>query len=331
MEVTVTASQGPLRSLPAKLEALLDGCGCTLLRWEKKRIRLLKHELEELISEYLMEPSDVGSPALCCEFWVNEVTELAYDIDDCVDMLRHEHADGSKITRLWKKLRKKLNPLLWLTDDISEFRDRLKRAIQRHKDFYLDRWTLKPGLLPDEHLLPLRPLDGEAAGLVGIDSSVEMLSGWLADSEGHRLRVVAIVGVSGIGKTTLAKELYRKLRGQFECWAFVRASRKPDVRKLLTDLLSQVRRHQPVDAYKASDLIHEIRAHLRYKKYFIIVDGIWPPSTWHVISDAFPDGDRGSRVLVTTEVDGVAQSCCGIDTTTKSLFTGGPKPVYTVV
>ena len=36
-----------------------------------------------------MEPSDVGYPALSIEYWVNELAELAYDIDDCVDKLVH--------------------------------------------------------------------------------------------------------------------------------------------------------------------------------------------------------------------------------------------------
>lgn len=100
MDVTVTASQGPLRSLPKKLEALLlllDGSKCTLLpKGDKKRIRLLKSELEQLISDYLMEPSDVGYPALSIAFWVTELAELAYDIDDYVDKLVHRYHDGKK-------------------------------------------------------------------------------------------------------------------------------------------------------------------------------------------------------------------------------------------
>ena len=311
MEVTVTASQGPLRSLPKKLEALLlllDGSKCMPLEGDRKRIRLLKSELEQLISEYLMEPSDVGYPALSIEYWVNELAELAYDIDDCVDKLVHRYIDGkkpspsfliiavlfyelfevqgiffwiliqndwwlnscipftgSKITHICNKLREKLNPLRWLTNDFSEFRDRLRRAIQRYRNFHLDRWTFKPGILSDPPLLPL--LDTGAPGLVGLDSSVEVLSGLLGDNEGARLKVVAIAGLGGVGKTTLAKEVYSKLRGQFECHAFVGASRRPDMRKLLTNLLLQVRRSQPVDTYEVTDLINEIRAHLRYRKY----------------------------------------------------------------
>ncbi|XP_039805119.1 disease resistance protein RGA5-like [Panicum virgatum] len=139
-----------------------------LLKGDKKRIYLLKSELERLISEYLMEPSDVGYPALSIEYWVNELTELAYNIDDCVDKLVHRYIDGSKITHICNRLREKLNPLRWLTNDFSEFRDRLRRAIQRYRNFHLDRWTFKPGILSDPPLLPL--LDSGAPGLVGLDS-----------------------------------------------------------------------------------------------------------------------------------------------------------------
>jgi hypothetical protein len=65
-------------------------------------------------------------------------------------------------------VREKLNPLRCLSndiyeffsysDDISEFRARLKSAIQRYRNFHLDRWTPKPGILSDEHPPLLQPL-----------------------------------------------------------------------------------------------------------------------------------------------------------------------------
>lgn len=178
---------------------------------------------------------------------------------------------GSKIKRICNNLKEKLNPLRWLYNDISESRERLKWTIELYRDVRLDGWTSKPRILSDEHPALLPQQGTRALGLVGLDSSVETLSGLLADNEGgirgKLKKVVAIAGMAGVGKTTLAKELYSKLRGQFECCAFVWASRWPDMRKLLTDLLLQVRRHQPVDAYEVTDLIDKIRAHLRCRKY----------------------------------------------------------------
>jgi adenylylsulfate kinase-like enzyme len=63
------------------------------------------------------------------------------------------------------------------------------------------------------------------------------------DAEGgpvHQLMVLSIVGFGGLGKTTLANEIYRKLEGKFQCRAFVSASQKPNVRKILRTILSQV-------------------------------------------------------------------------------------------
>ena len=57
-------------------------------------------------------------------------------------------------------------------------------------------------------------------------------------------------------------------------------------------------------------------------RYFIIIDDLWPSSTWHIFNAAFPDGDHGSRILVTTEVDSVAQEWC--DHNLKCVFNMEP-------
>uniref|UniRef100_A0A0E0BM88 Rx N-terminal domain-containing protein n=1 Tax=Oryza glumipatula TaxID=40148 RepID=A0A0E0BM88_9ORYZ len=102
---------------------------------------------------------------------------------------------------------------------------------------------------------------------VGIDAAMNKIEDWLTDGEQYKnLKVVSIVGVGGIGKTTLANELYRKLRRQFQCRAFVRTSHKTDMRRLLINILSQVRPHQPPDNWKVHSLISSIRTHLQNKR-----------------------------------------------------------------
>ena len=55
-----------------------------------------------------------------------------------------------------------------------------------------------------------------------------------------KLKVVPIAGCGGLGKTTLAKQVYDTIKGQFSCSAFVSVSRTPDVRKILIHISSGV-------------------------------------------------------------------------------------------
>jgi thymidylate kinase len=95
---------------------------------------------------------------------------------------------------------------------------------------------------------------------------MEKLGEWLTGDAERTLRVVSIVGLGGVGKTTLAKELYRRIDSQFECRAFARTSQKPDMRDLLSSILLQVRPERPPDASESCNLIDTIRAHLQHKK-----------------------------------------------------------------
>ncbi|CAN6342344.1 unnamed protein product [Urochloa humidicola] len=87
-----SVSLGVIRSLPAKLERLLSPEADQWLRLrngEKNKIRLLKDRLQELIDNYLVEPSNVEAPASTARCWLKEVRELSYDIDDFLDELAH--------------------------------------------------------------------------------------------------------------------------------------------------------------------------------------------------------------------------------------------------
>ncbi|TVU23467.1 hypothetical protein EJB05_25836, partial [Eragrostis curvula] len=317
MEAPVSVSLGVIRSIPAKLERLLspeDGHGLRLRKGEKNKIRRLKAHLQELIDKYLMEPSEGELPASTVRCWVKEVRELSYDIDDFLDELIHGlHADGvsknfrGKIT----SLREGLSRSRWVAGETSRFMTRLEEAIQRHKRYNLDKHQIGRSVRTNWDEYPIPPLYGvEAARLVGIDRSMEKLSEWLTGDGERALTVVSIVGFGGIGKTTLATELYRKLGRQFECRAFARSSHKPDIRMLLTSILFQVRGHQVPDDLELCNLTDTIRAHLRHKKYIIIIDDLWDSSTWDIVHRAFPDDKCYSRVLTTTEFDMVAQRCC---------------------
>lgn len=152
--------------------------------------------------------------------------------------------------------------------------------------------------------LPMPALESE---LLGIGVAKEKLASLLLGLDGEKqLKVVSIVGFAGLGKTTLAMEVYRQTREAFECHATAIVSRNPNIKQLLQHILSQVRQepNSPQDSEEMSlepeQLIAEIREHLQYKRYLILLDDMWESSL--EIKRAFHDNNCGSRIIMTTRI-----------------------------
>jgi hypothetical protein len=280
MEAAVSVSLGVIRFLPAKFERLLSPAADhgRLHTKEKDKIRLLRDRLQQLMDKlFLMDPSSsseleapTSSSAARC--WAKEVRELSYDIDDFLDSFIHRlHGTAADDNRgKIARFREGLSRSRWVAGETSRFRARLEGAIQRHKRYNLDKLQRRPvpTVDSDEPQIPRLYRGGGAhRRLFGIDSSMEKLQEWLlAGDGGQRLRVVSVAGPGGIGKTTLAKELYCKLGRRFDCRAFARSSHKPDMRRLLTSILLQVRRHQPPNDLELGNLAETIRSYLQHKQ-----------------------------------------------------------------
>ncbi|KAF6993125.1 hypothetical protein CFC21_010058 [Triticum aestivum] len=338
MEAPISASQGAMRSLPGKLELLLSGPKQGLRAEEKNKLRFLQADLQGLIDNYLFEPSEVESPASTASFWMKDVRDMSYDIDDFIYELTNvgdatvarisvvQKSPRVKISRFPEKLKRRQ----WISDEISGFRTRVKEAIQRHKA-YLGGCRWQPSssgeLGEHQHSAP-SPCCQAAIRLIGMDSSIKQLCGWLANDGQPEHKVASIVGTGGVGKTTLAREVYSKLRGQFECRGFVRIHRKPNMKMHLASILSQVRRHQISDACEVHKLIFEIKAHLQDKTYIIVIDNLWASSTWDIINHALPKGNCCSRILATTEVEAIAQTCADTSKYMPSKKESNPKYIF---
>jgi disease resistance protein RPM1 len=113
----------------------------------------------------------------------------------------------------------------------------------------------------------------DASRLVGIDQPKQEVILFLTKEDGgtssQQPKVVSIVGIGGIGKTTLANLVYQELKDQFQCRAFLSVSRNPDMAKILRTILSQVtgQRYCETEAGSIQQLIMEINDFLRTKRY----------------------------------------------------------------
>ncbi|XP_048554083.1 disease resistance protein RGA5-like isoform X2 [Triticum urartu] len=270
----ISASMGALGSLPGKLDALKDS--------------ELMDEIRKLVSR-LLKLSKPQDPRHAARIWMNEARELSYEMVNCVD------ADAD-----------------WIDKMSRIFKPRVKEANGRYDRYKLESVRSRAAVLA----IPMVVGDGGRkpdllVGLHANGGAFETLRKNLIDRD-EQLKVLSVVGVGGIGKTTVAKELWREHKPghHFRCRAFVRTAKKPDMRRILRSILAQVRPDQPPDANEVHELIHDINEHLKHKRYFIIIDDLWDTSVWDVAARAFPKGNDGSRIITTTEIEDVALACC---------------------
>jgi hypothetical protein len=135
----------------------------------------------------------------------------------------------------------------------------------------MQRYKIDDCISPTTGIIPVDPRMSatykDAAELVGMDGPKKNLLCWLADSQ-RNLKVVSIVGFGGVGKTTLAKQVYDEIGGQFSCKAFVSVSQRPDLTRLLSGLQLKLGMKEESSPHcEVQDIIDSLRGHLTHNRY----------------------------------------------------------------
>jgi hypothetical protein len=245
---------GPLL---AKLHQLLDSYEYQLPKPlpPREQIEHLITVLEEIYA-LLADLSREQAPSTMAKLWMDEVRDLSYEVEDYIDKTTHRHYDaGEEI------------PFDSEVEEFSTHVEQANDARARYDRYVRGRWASNPSFMVYGRA-HVPTLSGEAAGLVGMGDLGSKLISWLRDDAEQLKKVVPILGPAGVGKTTLAQEVYRQIGGHFDCRAFVQASQTPDTRRLLRSMISQVQRHEQLPyAYTVQDLKDKLRGHLQRKRY----------------------------------------------------------------
>ncbi|KAK4371192.1 hypothetical protein RND71_010667 [Anisodus tanguticus] len=145
--------------------------------------------------------------------------------------------------------------------------------------------------------------------VVGFEDEASLIIGRLTRGP-VQLDTVSIVGMPGLGKTTLAKKIYNDnyVANYFYIRAWCCISQQHNRRQLLLDILSQVTKisNRLTDTMSDGDLADKLRKCLMRKRYLIAIDDIWTIEAWDDLSGSFPDDDCGSRILLTSRLQDVA-------------------------
>ncbi|KAF3456664.1 hypothetical protein FNV43_RR01318 [Rhamnella rubrinervis] len=152
--------------------------------------------------------------------------------------------------------------------------------------------------------------------VVGIESDRDKLVGWLVDKSSPQRTVVSVVGMGGLGKTTLAKQVYDRVVTQFDCHAWITVSESYDKKELLRTLMENFRINMETNiparnggVNEEIQLITMIREYLKDKRYVVIFDDVWKIEFWSDIEHALLDNNKGGRIVITTRSLDVANFC----------------------
>ncbi|RWR76928.1 putative disease resistance protein [Cinnamomum micranthum f. kanehirae] len=147
----------------------------------------------------------------------------------------------------------------------------------------------------------------EEPDLIGMQESMATLKEQLINEEARRC-VISIVGMGGSGKTTLAKKVYRDVKDNFDCHAFIYLSQQYKITNVLINIMECVKSLSLEEKEKSNeeDLRKKLRNHLSERRYLIVIDDIWTMEAWDELKLFLPDGLSKSRVMLTTRNKEVA-------------------------
>uniref|UniRef100_A0A8R7QX65 Disease resistance protein RPM1 n=2 Tax=Triticum urartu TaxID=4572 RepID=A0A8R7QX65_TRIUA len=314
----VSSSLGVLGPLLGKLTGLLAD-ECARLKGVRREIRSLRSELT-CMHGAVQKYTTLQDPDVQVKAWISLLRELAYDIEDVIDKFihqlgneGHQHQGGFK--EFFRKTARRLKTLgsrRGIANQINDLKIRLEQVKELKSSYKLDDIPCVHSVVDPR----LSALFVEETHLVGIDGPRDDLVKWMLEDESRSTKdrkVLSIVGFGGLGKTTLAKEVYRKIQGEFHCHAFVSVSQKPNVKKIMKDLIPRVPCKEDfkegIETWDEAECIAKLKELLQDKRYLIVIDDIWSTSAWDAIKYAFPENEFSSRIIATTRVVDVARSC----------------------
>lgn len=257
MNAPNSASLGAMGSLLRKLDELCIN---------QDQDMLLSQSLQELrdglrsICSSLEKLSEVNDPSLTASYWMKDARELSYDTEDFLDQCFFVQGDNSDAVRFM--------------DEISGFQARVEEVADRYGrykiEFILSHATNMVAAanhfrIVHQYMDPFVP--------IGMENITNSLIEWIEpkddDKEDNQLKVASILGVQGVGKTTLAQKLWNdESTGKFDYRAFVQTAKRPDMRMILISILSQVLLTQTPEAHNVQNLIQALRRHLQDKRFY---------------------------------------------------------------
>ncbi|XP_057999226.1 putative disease resistance protein RGA1 [Hevea brasiliensis] len=257
------------------------------------------------------------------EFWLGMLKDVLYDAEDVVDefeceALRRKVVESGNTTRKVRRFFSSSNPLAFrfrMGHKLKKIRERVAEIAALKSDFGLTERIFDRHVIHREREMTHSFVD--ASNVIGRDEDKENIIEMLLQSfDSKNVSIIPVVGIGGLGKTTLAKLVFNDQRviSHFEEKLWVCVSEVFELEKVIIKILSSASPGQRYMDLDIDELQRALRQALDGRKYLLILDDVWSedPRKWLELKALLMRGANGSKILVTTRSSRVA-SIMGTD------------------
>ncbi|EMS67393.1 Disease resistance protein RPM1 [Triticum urartu] len=294
----------------------------SLVMGVQKDIWFIKDELKTM-QAFLAAAEATKNRDMLLKVWAEQVRDLSYNIEDCLDEFMVHVRSQSLMKRLMKiKDRRRI------AIQIRNLKSRVEEVSSGNARYNLIK--TEASTTSDKEVSYIEDVRNHSASntdeaeLVGFTKPMEELIKLMdVNTRDGDAKVICVVGMGGLGKTTLARKTYESKEDivkNFSCCAWITVSQsffkiemlKDMIRQLLGgDSLKNLLKELEGKVVQVKDLAEYLNQEIKDKRYLIILDDLWTIDAWRWIKDiVFPSSNKkGSRIIVTTRDVGLAKEC----------------------
>ncbi|KAL0385145.1 UNVERIFIED_CONTAM: putative late blight resistance proteinR1A-10 [Sesamum radiatum] len=271
-------------------------------------IELAYEKVESLQELFTLEDGSNNERVKAVE---REIREAACRLEDALEsahvsnqrfLSKSQTLDGDEMNYLAMEVKEEIS---LFTETVEKIKEQFRNTLVQPEEYEEAIEKVIPSRT--DHFV------GMKSKIFGLDSDLIKLKDLLIRGYERTLGIVSIVGMAGIGKTTLAKEVYRdpNIFSHFDCCAFVSIGPEYRLREILLCILAQI---HPGRFVYDKDFASLMYLELIYRRYLIVLDDVWNVKVWDELKIYFPNNAHSSRIMLTTRIEEVAHlaSCYAV-------------------
>ncbi|VAH86203.1 unnamed protein product [Triticum turgidum subsp. durum] len=320
-ELVATMVVGPLLSIVKQKASnyLLDKY--KVMQGMEEQHRVLKRKLRAIL-DIIADAEQAASHRDGAMAWLEEVKRVAYEANEVFDefnyeALRREAKKNGHYNKLGFDAVK-----LFPTHNRFVFRDKmgkkLCRIVQAIEVLVAEmnafgfkyqqqapasmQWRQTDHVIFDPKKIISRSRDQDTKNIVAT---------LLGQGSNENHTVVPIVGVGGLGKTTLAQLIYNdpEVQKHLELLIWVCVSDSFEVESLAKSIVEFVPKKGAVQSDSKKSPVDRLQDELSGRRYLLVLDDVWNRESdkWEKLKARLTHGAKGSVVLTTTRDGGVAE------------------------